>query len=80
MSSRCGSCDAQILWVVSESGKAVPLDLAPDPTGRVVIETPDDPREAAVGRVLKKGEETTEPRFTSHFATCPDAEQHRRKS
>ena len=88
---KCASCPAPILWAQSldDEGrriwdeerkrfKSMPVDWEPVPTGNVVVW--DRPGEGFVCRVLKKGE--TPPAGarlrTSHFATCPNAKQHRR--
>jgi hypothetical protein len=48
----------------------MPLDPEPSEEGNVVIL-------GELARVLAAGE-TGEPRFLSHFATCPNAAQHRK--
>lgn len=64
--SACRSCEAEILWGTTSGGKAMPLDAKPDAKGDWVLikgqiqrATPDDDR-------------LHRPRYTSHFATCPD--------
>ncbi len=76
---KCSSCGAEILWAESKNGFAMPIDPTPVEDGNVVLHAPDDPRESPLARVLKKGEHAPMPRFTSHFATCPDAAEHRKK-
>jgi len=79
---RCRSCGAAIEWITLESGKKAPVNV-PNAiwsakmgenvvvkiTGRpgFVMKVPDD------GRPLIEV-------FTSHFATCPNAEIHRKRS
>jgi hypothetical protein len=88
----CSSCSAPILWaqVLDDAGqrvrrgddkgwKSMPVDFQPDPLkGNVVLF--DRPGEGIVCRVLKKGEAPPPGARlrTSHFATCPNANQHRR--
>jgi hypothetical protein len=78
--SACRSCSAPIVWVGTERGKAMPLDAQPydgdDPSGLFVIRVVDGkalaiavPPEAFAG----------EPLYRSHFATCPQADQWRRR-
>ena len=60
----CKSCGKQIAWVKMGSGKMMPLD--PDPQTVIIID----------------GEYYPEVRtnaYTSHFATCPNADKHRKK-
>lgn len=71
--SLCASCQAPIFWVRTPKGKSMPLDFTPDPDGNVVIRD-------RLAHVLKAGELLVqgERRFTSHFATCANAAQHRK--
>ena len=73
--SYCRSCNAPIVWIVTETGKKMPLDHAAVESGNIIIVD----RQA---HVLKAGEAVPEgtPRFKSHFATCVNAKQHRRKA
>lgn len=74
--SVCSSCGARIFWAHTIAGKAMPIDADPVDTGNVLI----DPDGKAI--VLGKPQHTPnllgENRYTSHFATCPDANQHRK--
>jgi SAM-dependent methyltransferase len=68
------NCSAKIRWAKTEDGGRMPVDYLPDPDGRLVrvMVAQGDWRI----RVLAAGEEP-EPgalRWTSHYATCPDAE------
>jgi hypothetical protein len=68
--NRCKSCRRAVQWVeMASSGKRMPLDVAPAANGTIVI--------GADG----KGYVDRNPgraKFDSHFATCPNAQQHRR--
>lgn len=82
--SRCRtpSCDALIIWVLSEKGKRMPLDAEPvDPStpnkGTFVKSYVDDKGNGVV-HAMHHDETTTKPRYTSHFATCPAAAEHRK--
>jgi hypothetical protein len=69
MADKCRSCGAPILWVVMRaSGKRMPLDAKPEKRITLVAADPD----TVVGQVTDA--------YTSHFATCPDAAQHRKKA
>jgi hypothetical protein len=61
---RCKSCNAEISWILTASGRAMPVDAKPEK--RIVI----DRGAQYSGRVLDT--------YTSHFATCPHADQHRK--
>jgi hypothetical protein len=70
---RCSSCRARILWAVSlASGKPMPLDLEQKVGGNV------DVIDGVYARVVPAAERTR-PLYVSHFATCPDAGEHRRR-
>jgi len=60
--SRCKTCGAPILWLRMTTGAQMPVDEKPQ---RLIVLEPTN-----VGVVRDC--------YTSHFATCPDAAQHRR--
>ena len=69
---KCRSCGAPMLWVTTAKGKAMPIDSEPCEDGNVDIST---------GRaVYVKAGETLPgiPLYKSHFASCPNAKQHRK--
>jgi len=65
VSAKCKSCDADIIWVRMNSGKPMPLDAKPE---KRVVQNIGSP----VYRVADA--------YISHFVTCPNAAQHRRKA
>jgi hypothetical protein len=75
--SNCRSCKAPILWVRSEHGNLLPVDEAPNPKGTIIIKN-------GVGFTLSKRNlfelvvSEDEPRYISHFATCPEAPRWRK--
>ena len=77
----CRTCGAAIVWTVTDSGKALPIDPHPDPAlGNIRIPTgftppvaatvygPDDARRARDGGTQM---------YVSHFVTCPQADEWR---
>jgi len=77
--SRCRSCGAEIRWAKTEAGKSIPLDAAPRPDGNVHVYD-------GVAYVLSPGGQPIlehrahgDKLYVSHFVTCPDAGEHRRK-
>lgn len=81
---RCKSCGAEIFWIKMTSGKSMPVDAAP-------ISYSDNLHPSAKGENILTlvTEEGTIVRtvfdpagdrtgYTSHFATCPNANAHRR--
>jgi hypothetical protein len=79
--NHCRSCNAHVLWAVTEAtGKRIPIDPDPTPGGNVILSDDDPP----VALVLPTGQAslfalgTGADRYTSHFATCPNADAHRK--
>ena len=73
MSAACRSCGAPIIWAETVNGKRMPLDEDPDPAGKFTLDEEHNPPVAEYAKPDAKGE-----LFTSHFATCPNAAEHRR--
>lgn len=59
----CRSCKAPIFWTMTEDRKRMPMDAKPVP-GMFAVNAHDLATKANV--------------FQSHFATCPNADAHRR--
>ena len=80
--SRCKSpgCNAPILWTVTaKTGKPMPVDETPKPDGEFFLE--ERGRDLVAHHVNSKhGLHVTikTDRFTSHFATCPNAAEFRK--
>ena len=64
----CKSCGAAIVYAVTTSGARMPLDVEPVAGGKYAIVDGDH---AVYDRALETG-------YVSHFATCPNANRHRR--
>lgn len=73
----CRSCNAPILWVETIQGKRMPLDAEPHEDGNVALM----PAGAMVltKELVEQGKKIGSKRYRSHFATCPNAGQHRKK-
>lgn len=78
--TRCRSCGAEIRWAMTSKGKRIPLDVGEHADGNLVLH--EDPMRIAATVAYGDGEAETlgikGPRALSHFATCPQASQHRR--
>jgi hypothetical protein len=75
--SACRSCGAPVVYVPTVAGTTLILDEDPVPNGNIEIRD-------GKARVLHKDElaqATFDPRilYVSHFATCPDSAQWRRR-
>lgn len=80
--SACRSCGAAVVWAVTGTGKRLPLDAEPVDGGNVLL-APAAPGQTPLATVVgKRGQPSIfgddGPRYTSHFATCPQADAHRR--
>ena len=64
---QCKSCNAHILWVETENGKRMPLDLEPERRFVIEAEAGADPMKARLRNT-----------YVSHFATCPNADRWRK--
>lgn len=74
---KCKACSAPIIWAVTNTGKAIPIDAQPVANGNVVLF--DGP---GSGKVLalfgKKAQAGATELYASHFATCPASEHFRK--
>lgn len=75
----CRSCPAVIVWAVTERGKAMPVDAVPCAAGNVALVAREGraPLAKVLGVAARFGRTDL---HTSHFVTCPNASQHRRRS
>lgn len=82
--TKCSSCRADVLWVRWDSGKRMPVDAVADnrplPKGGDIVLTL---RGGEHGELLAEKYDMQKHgfarnRYTSHFATCPNADHHRR--
>lgn len=68
MAAKCKSCGADIIWAETDKGKKVPLNAKPEK--RFVSHT----LFASDGSMTVGLHDT----YLSHFATCPNAAEHRK--
>ena len=78
--SRCRSCGAAIRWATTVNGKRIPLYEQPVPDGNLVLSDPTPGSYAPTALHVDPDALLLDdpPRFVSHFATCPHADQHRK--
>ncbi len=77
----CNSCGSPVQWATTDTGKQMPVDVAPADTGNVRVYRDDWGKVRS--HTLKQDElqaarDAGEPLYLSHFATCPNAKRHRR--
>jgi hypothetical protein len=84
--SHCRSCGAEVVWCVTAADKNMPMDAAPveDGTFHIFLEQSGTIRahhtKDGLMLVMMDGTFQIAPRFTSHFATCPNAAEHRKNT
>lgn len=79
--STCRSCGAKLKWIKTKAGKNIPVDpehvdWADADVGMTLVREED-------GTVATKDTEDSRKRgtwYTSHFATCPDADDWRERN
>ncbi len=78
---QCRSCQAKILWAITPAGKRMPVDHAPSDDGNILLvhTAMDTPLAVVLSKEgLEMASRSPMGLRTSHFATCPNAEEHRR--
>ena len=82
---QCRSCGAEIIWIKMASGKNMPVDakpisysenLHPSAKGKDILTLVTE-HGSIVRTVFDPGGDKVG--YTSHFATCPNANQHRKR-
>ncbi|MFD3748361.1 hypothetical protein [Nocardia sp. NPDC058633] len=75
--AQCRSCKAPVAWRNSNNGKRTPIDPIPSDTGNVLVVGGHCGVLTADQIANARG--AGDPLYTSHFATCPDADAWRSK-
>jgi hypothetical protein len=71
MSAKCSSCGAEIIWAISDNGNRMPLDAKVEKRFTLTFGDSSDPEwNPPVAHLANT--------YISHFATCPNAAQHRK--
>ena len=89
MATNCSSCGAEITWVYTEKGKAMPLDVEAGKLGpkgeppkfrKERVEEGEGGIKRKIVHFVKDNEmeANTRPLYHSHFVTCPNAAQHKK--
>lgn len=69
----CRSCRKPIFFALTEKGHRMPIDPEPRMDGSLIVTEEVDGPTCRAAPLDFSG-----PRFLSHFATCPQAAQHRK--
>lgn len=73
----CRSCGKTITRALTKTGRKNPMEV--DERGLFVLRWDRNARDPEAVLASEATVQPSEPRYTSHFATCPDAAQHRRR-
>lgn len=79
MSDRCQSCQAEILWARTPSGRRIPLDAEPNPDGNVILTGYEDEARTLTKAELPAYRARGWRIWMPHHATCPNADEWRRR-
>lgn len=74
----CWSCKAAVWWGVTVAGEAIPLDVGSRADGNLVIRRQADGSLRVCHASVVQQSLFSETRYVSHFATCPNADLHRK--
>lgn len=73
------SCGAEILFARTAKGKLIPIEVCPAEDGNLLLTITDTGLEARYITGSEQLPDWKEPRYKSHFATCPDSAKWRRR-
>ena len=74
--ARCRSCNAEIRWFNTASGKKIPINVGVSPFGNIRV--CDGVAIVLSKLLLAEAYDRAEELYVSHYATCPNASEHRR--
>lgn len=75
--AKCRSCGEPIRWAETVKGRRIPIDAQPAHDGNIRLEERGH-MQPPLAIVLTGQIESNTQRWRSHFASCPNAAQHRR--
>lgn len=76
--AECSSCGAPINWAKTIKGRPIPLDPDPVPQGNVIISEEGTALVYNTAAAIAP-RYADAPKYVSHFATCPNADEHRKR-
>lgn len=82
MPTVCETCKAPTRWAETDSGNWMMVDLRPSERGNLRLRErgTEAPGVSRLGTSeAQRAREAGEDLYIAHFATCPDAAQHRRR-
>jgi len=74
----CRTCHALMFWAATPAGGRMPVNAEPDPAGKLVMNLHPDGLHVESWRADEPKHAAPRRRWTSHFATCAQAAEHRR--
>jgi hypothetical protein len=77
--SQCRSCHAPLIWAETVKGRHMPLDKQPAHDGNIRLDYSRGDYQPPIAIVVTGRVPDNVKLYTSHFATCPNAAQHRKR-
>jgi len=74
--AQCKSCGARIIWTLTMKGKRMPVDADPVENGNIALVEGEN---VVTSTVVEPARVPGVLLYVSHFATCPNAAQHRKR-
>ena len=78
MSARCKSCRAHVVWARSINGKLMPVDAMPSPQGQWRLALRPGTQTPTALHIPESERATHDELYVAHWATCPNADKHRK--
>jgi len=69
----CATCHAEVDWVVTQSGRRMPIDRKPAENGNIYLS------DGGYATYCQGDCPEGKKRYLSHFVTCPHASEHRKE-
>lgn len=76
--STCRSCGAEVIWTVTERENKMPVDAEPVKGGSFFLDYSRS-SETPKARFIPEHERPTTPLYVSHFSTCPESKDWRKR-
>lgn len=77
--STCRSCGHPVIWTATPAGHRMPIDAAPVDDGNLHLDQTTNPPTVTVVNTLQHDPGCGRRHYTSHFATCLDANEWRKR-
>lgn len=73
----CRSCQAPIIWAITERARHIPIDADPAADGGTIQLVYRGPSQEPLANILKVNKLGVQNLRVAHFASCPNADRYR---